>query len=100
MGPRRLSALLVHPAGPDPMHADVKRTWSNTISTPSTASPQVSIAAPSQLDRPNRANRPNHPNRRLLRHRQSRRKLRLARRLARKQDKYQLKTWDHYVGEA
>lgn len=37
---------------------------------------------------------------RLLRHRQSRRKLRLARRLARKQDKYQLKTWDHYVGEA
>ncbi len=52
------------------------------------------------LGRSNRSNRSNHPNRRLLRHRQSRRKLRLARRLARKQDKYQLKTWDHYVGEA
>ncbi|EFJ44617.1 hypothetical protein VOLCADRAFT_94992 [Volvox carteri f. nagariensis] len=37
---------------------------------------------------------------RLLSHRTSRKRLRLQRRLLRKQDKYQIKTWDHYAGSA
>jgi hypothetical protein len=37
---------------------------------------------------------------RLLAHHTSRKRLRLQRRLVRKQDKYQLRTWSHYVGEA
>ncbi|GIL92030.1 hypothetical protein Vretimale_14980 [Volvox reticuliferus] len=37
---------------------------------------------------------------RMLSHRISRKRMRLQRRLLRKQDKYQIKTWDHYAGEA
>ncbi|KAG2441173.1 hypothetical protein HXX76_004025 [Chlamydomonas incerta] len=37
---------------------------------------------------------------RLLGHHTSRKRLRLGRRLLRKQDKYQLKTWEHHSGEA
>ncbi|KAG2450260.1 hypothetical protein HYH02_004771 [Chlamydomonas schloesseri] len=37
---------------------------------------------------------------RLLAHHTSRKRLRLGRRLLRRQDKYQLKTWEHHSGEA
>ncbi|GIL61834.1 hypothetical protein Vafri_16251 [Volvox africanus] len=37
---------------------------------------------------------------RMLSHRISRKRMRLQQRLLRKQDKYQIKTWDHYAGEA
>ncbi|KAG2490203.1 hypothetical protein HYH03_011330 [Edaphochlamys debaryana] len=37
---------------------------------------------------------------RLLDHHRSRKRMRLSRRLLRRQDKYQLKTWEHHPGEA
>ncbi|KXZ47863.1 hypothetical protein GPECTOR_32g476 [Gonium pectorale] len=84
-----------------PTHMDKISCWAATQPTHIELSQQLQTGV--KLFPPTEATYPTYVDfdaaMRLLAHHRSRKRMRLQRRLMRKQDKYQLKTWEHHPGE-